>query len=381
VGATKFPNHFVVDAGDFFGAGGVQDSLKSAFLVDAMNRLGYDVATLGEREFSFGQKFLLDAFKKTKIDLVSANIVFADSKKPFVKPYVIRKVGSVKVAFTGLIFKDAKFRTFASDPRLEVLDPVETAKALLPELHKKADIVVLLSHLGYVEGQKLTVEVPGIDVMVFGHAAGLFKQVVQTQGVINVRGGERGQHIPSIHLVVEDGKITSYDGDVVVLDDTVPADETMHQLVDTFSDEMNKRFAQQNAEAAQVQAAQSQQALAGDHYLGEQTCRRCHESEFQKLQDDKHAHAMQTLIDQQRDATPECLVCHVVGLGQAGGFVSRQTTPQLANVQCENCHGMGTKHPDGSNPVGPDVCIKCHTHEQSPNFDYDEAVEHIIHWE
>jgi hypothetical protein len=90
---------------------------------------------------------------------------------------------------------------------------------------------------------------------------------------------------------------------------------------------------------------------------------------------------MQTLIDQQRDATPECLVCHVVGLGQAGGFISRQTTPQLANVQCENCHGMGTKHPDGSNPVGPDACLRCHTQEQSPNFDFDEALEHIQHWE
>jgi 2',3'-cyclic-nucleotide 2'-phosphodiesterase (5'-nucleotidase family) len=381
VGATKFPNHFIVDSGDFFGAGGVQDSLKSAFLVDAMNRLGYDVATLGEREFAFGQKFLLDAFKKTKIDLVSANIVYADSRKPFVKPYVIKKVGSVKVAFTGLIYKDAKFRTFPSDPALQVLDPTETAKTLIPELRKKADIVVLLSHLGYVDGQKMTVEVPGIDVMVFGHAAGLFKQVIQTQGVVNVRGGDRGQHIPAIHLVVEDGKISSFDGEVVVLDEKIPADEEMHHLVDAFSDDLNKRFAQQAAQQAQTQAAQTQQVLGGDHYLGEATCRRCHEAEYQKVQDDKHAHAMQTLIDQQRDATPECLVCHVVGLGQAGGFISRQTTPQLANVQCENCHGMGTKHPDGTNTVGPDACLRCHTDSQSPNFDYDEALEHINHWD
>jgi 2',3'-cyclic-nucleotide 2'-phosphodiesterase (5'-nucleotidase family) len=370
-----------VDSGDFFGAGGVQDSLKSAFMVDAMNRLGYDVATLGEREFSFGQEFLLDAFKKTKIDLVSANIVFADSKKPFVKPYVVKKAGSVKIAFTGLIYKDARFRRFPGDRELEVLDPVATIQKLIPEMRKKADIIVLLSHLGYVAGQKLTIEAPGIDVMIFGHGSGLFKQIVQTQGVINVRGGERGQHIPAIHLVVEDKKIASFDGEVVVLNADVPADEAMNESVDAFSDELNQRFHERNKAQAQAAQQATQAQLAGDHYMGEKTCRRCHEAQYKMLQDDAHAHAFQTLVDRQRDATPECLVCHVVGLGQAGGFISRQTTPDLVNVQCENCHGMGTKHPDGSNPVGPEACGRCHTPEQSPNFDYDEAVEKIAHWE
>ena len=370
-----------MDAGDFFGFGGVQDSLKSEFMVQTMDRLKYDVVTIGERELGFGQKFLLDTFKKTKIDVVSANLVFANTKKPFVKPYVVRKVGSVRVAFTGLIWKDAKLRTIPSDSPLEILDPIETARKLIPELRKKADVVVVLSHLGLPEGQRLTVEVPGIDVMVFGHQVGLFKQIVQTQGVVNVRGGERGQHIPGIHLVVEEGKITSYDGEVVVLDDKVPADETMHQMVDAFSDEMNRRFAQQNQQQANQQQKETHQQVTGDRYLGEKTCRRCHEVEYQKYLKQNHAHAMETLVKAERDATPECLTCHVVGLGQVGGFVSRQSTPELGNVQCENCHGMGTKHPDGSTPVGPEACIRCHTKEQSPDFHYDEAVEHINHWD
>src|SRR2546422_8890650 len=106
----KFPSHFRVDSGDFFGTAGEQDSLKSAYMVHAMDVLGYDVVTLGEREFNFGQAFLLDVFKKTKIDVVSANIVYADTKKPFVKPYVIRRVCSTRVAFTGLIGKDLRIR-------------------------------------------------------------------------------------------------------------------------------------------------------------------------------------------------------------------------------------------------------------------------------
>jgi 2',3'-cyclic-nucleotide 2'-phosphodiesterase (5'-nucleotidase family) len=298
-----------------------------------------------------------------------------------VKPYVIRKFGNVRVAITGLLMKDAKIRTLPTEASLEIQDPVATLKALVPTLRKKAEVVVLLSHLGLPDGQRLALEVPGIDIMVFGHQAGLFKQVVQTQGVVNVRGGERGQYIPGIHLVVEDGKITSYDGEVVTLDDKVPADDTMNTLVDSFQDALNKRFAQQNQATAQQAETQTQQVLAGDHYLGEKTCRRCHEAEYQKYTKQAHAHAFETLVKAERDATPECIVCHVVGLGQAGGFISKQSTPDLINVQCENCHGMGTKHPDGTDPAGPEVCGKCHTHEQSPNFNYDEALEKINHWD
>ena len=369
-----------MDAGDYFGLAGVQDSLKSAYMVQAMDKLGYDVVTLGEREFNFGQQFLLDCFKKTKIDVVSANIVLAQTKKPFVKPYVIRKVCNVRVAFTGLITKETRIRQLPSEQALEVLDPVETAKKLIPELRGKADVVVLLSHLGLPEGQRLTVEVPGIDVMVFGHQAGLFRSIAKSQEVIALRAGERGQYIPELHLTVEGGKIISFEGPVVVLDDKVPADDAMNRAVDQFSNELNARFAQANQATAAEQARVTAAQTTGDRYLGEKTCRRCHEMEYQMYTSQLHAHAFETLVKNQRDSTPECLPCHVVGMGQAGGFVSKQATPDLVNVQCENCHGIGTKHPVEGSIVGPDACITCHTHEQSPNFQYDEMVAKIVHW-
>jgi len=358
-----------VDAGDYFGVGGEQDSLKSAYMVHAMDVLGYDVVTLGEREFNFGQAFLLDCFKKTKMDVVSANIVYADTKKPFVKPYVIRKVCSARVAFTGLIGKEMRIRQLPSERGIEILDPFETA-----------DVVVVLSHLGLTDAQKLALEVPGIDVMVFGHQAGLFRTIVKTQEVVTLRGGERGQYVPTLHMVVQDGKISSFDGDVVVLDDKVPADDAMNHAVDEFSDKLNQRFNEANKTTAEEAQKRTLAQVSGDRYLGEATCRRCHEMEYQMYTSQKHAHAFQTLIDNQRDSTPECLPCHVVGMGQLGGFVSRQGTPELVNVQCENCHGVGTRHPEHGAIVGPDVCITCHTASQSPNFQYDEMVAKIVHW-
>jgi 5'-nucleotidase / UDP-sugar diphosphatase len=370
-----------VDCGDVFGLAGEQDSLKAAFLVQTMEMLGYDIVNIGERELNFGQRFLLDEFKKTKMDLVSANLVLASSKKPLAKPFVVRKAGTVRVAFAGLIGKDMKLRQFPGDPALEILDPASTMKRLLPEMRKKADVVVLLSHLGMTESQKLTVEVPGIDLMVFGHQPGLYRTLAKTQEVITVRGGERGQHIPQVHLVVEDKKITSFDGDVVVLDDKMPADAAMAKHVTEFENQLNARMNRAGEATAQKAVEATQAQITGDRYLGEQNCRRCHEAEFEKVSKHPHAHALETLTKNQRDATPECLPCHVVGMGSSGGFVSKQGTPHMANVQCESCHGMGTQHPTDGAIVGPDVCMRCHTHEQNPDFQYDEMVAKIVHWD
>jgi len=91
-----------------------------------------------------------------------------------------------------------------------------------------------------------------------------------------------------------------------------------------------------------------------------------------------------TLTERHKDSTPECVSCHVVGYKQPGGYGMNSTGAVMTNVQCENCHGMGTKHPDhgavNAAVVGPDVCLSCHTHEQNPNFDYEEALKHIVHW-
>ncbi len=48
-------------------------------------------------------------------------------------------------------------------------------------------------------------------------------------------------------------------------------------------------------------------------------------------------------LDPNRDYThdPTCLPCHTTGYKKKGGFISIEKTPDLAGVQCEECHGPG----------------------------------------
>src|SRR5207244_2364237 len=77
----------------------------------------------------------------------------------------------VKVAVLGLTTGDIV--SIVSRPRNEgvaVADPIAVAQILVPELRKKADLVVALTHLGVDEDRALARRVPGIDLIVGGHS-------------------------------------------------------------------------------------------------------------------------------------------------------------------------------------------------------------------
>lgn len=141
-----------------------------------------------------------------------------------------------------------------------------------------------------------------------------------------------------------------------------------------------------------------QRALEGGlTYVGSARCGECHEQDFELWKNSKHGRAWDTLERAEKDPSrygwpvtqyPDCVSCHVVGYGDKSGFVNPTTTPGLANVGCERCHGAGSAHAaaptqsrmgkvGGGTPSV--VCTQCHDFEQSPDFDYSKRwaiVEH-----
>lgn len=79
-------------------------------------------------------------------------------------------------------------------------------------------------------------------------------------------------------------------------------------------------------------------------YLDNSKCRLCHREFFIGRKNDAHDHAMENLVKSGHDKNPRCLTCHTTGYGVKTGFVNMKSTPRLANVQCEGCHGPGNVH-------------------------------------
>lgn len=123
------------------------------------------------------------------------------------------------------------------------------------------------------------------------------------------------------------------------------------------------------------------------YYIGNRKCRLCHFEYFKEWEKDPHANAFARLGRMKNN--PYCLKCHTTGHREPQGFVSEKITPQLGGVQCEACHGPGSKHKD--NPYAKDaltigrkidyqtVCIKCHDRNWTPEFDYEKYRKRIEH--
>jgi hypothetical protein len=96
---------------------------------------------------------------------------------------------------------------------------------------------------------------------------------------------------------------------------------------------------------------------AGATYIGAKGCKKCHIKEDRTWQKMKHAKAWEDLPEKYRDPEQKdeqgraCISCHVTGYGAAGGFVDAKASENLLAVQCEACHGPGSKHKDAGQKV------------------------------
>jgi mono/diheme cytochrome c family protein len=80
----------------------------------------------------------------------------------------------------------------------------------------------------------------------------------------------------------------------------------------------------------------------GQHYVGRNTCAACHYDKFRAWKHDKHALGIEILPQKYRQ-DPKCLICHTTGYGEPTGYKDA-STPQLAGITCESCHGPGSEH-------------------------------------
>ncbi len=119
-------------------------------------------------------------------------------------------------------------------------------------------------------------------------------------------------------------------------------------------------------------------------YNGATSCIDCHEKEGAIWQKSRHAHAWKTLEKVKRTNDPECIVCHSVGF-KKGGFLSADLTPDLKNVQCENCHGITPEHEENDPftrtrvELTKKTCKQCHIGAHSPSFDFNKYWIKIEH--
>jgi 2',3'-cyclic-nucleotide 2'-phosphodiesterase (5'-nucleotidase family) len=129
--------------------------------IEAMNMMGYDAMALGEMDLRLGTEVLGQRQTEASFPLLSANTVLSASGALPFRTYTVKEMAGHRVGIIGL--SDG-----ADLGEIQVQSPLETARQLVAQLGKEADIIILLSHAGLSTDKEIAARVPDIDVIVSG---------------------------------------------------------------------------------------------------------------------------------------------------------------------------------------------------------------------
>jgi 5'-nucleotidase len=221
------PGCLLVDAGDFLQGTPYFNLYDGLLEIEAMNRIGYDVGTIGNHEFDKGVDGLVAILEKAAFPFVSANL--DPSGTPLAGHWTPHHI---------LIRGDQRIGLFGLAPRLAGLvpeplwrgirwrHPIPAAQEAISALRRSgATRIVCLSHLGMsdplaavdpeiVTDPLLVRGVPGLDLVIGGHShswlsAGVRERAPDGRLVPITQQGWGGTRVGRIRLPAGGGEATA----------------------------------------------------------------------------------------------------------------------------------------------------------------------------
>lgn len=182
----------LVDCGDFVEGNAYGQYRQGYEIVMLMNDCQYDVVCLGNQDFTYGMDAVKKMIDQAEFDIVDCNIRYLGSNENPLKDissYVIKKYGSTKIGFIGVMTPDVlttgkpSYDSLLEDGQVVYDFYQESAEAFYNQVQKtinkirnKVDYVIVLSHLGIEEksqpftSYELIANTSGIDVLIDGHS-------------------------------------------------------------------------------------------------------------------------------------------------------------------------------------------------------------------
>ncbi len=362
----------LLDAGNLMPAR--PNRVKVAYLARAASRARYDAIGLGETEWLLGVERLRRLRARHGLPLVCAN-VRTDAGEAVVPPHVVRRVAGMRIGVFAVIAD----RAWGFPPRewrtgLDVEPPVRAARREAEAL-AACDLVVALAHQSMDEARDLARRVDGLDVVVAGRPYRHLPRPERIGETLLVAPGPAGTMLGCLTVEPgEGGQGVRLSGDMTTLSARIPDAPWVMDLYWTYVDE-----------AKDAPPPDWDETPVPPRYQPAEACKECHEDEYAHWRTTAHARAYESVRAAGRHEDPECLLCHTMGLGRDGGFVSIRKTPALGRVTCQACHVVTTEHeeegvdPEPRMAISSRLCMSCHGPVQSPDFDYFRYKPKIVH--
>ena len=219
------PNILFLLSGDTISPSVESITYKGAQMIDAWNTAQLDYSTFGNHEFDFGPDVLRQRMQESKFKWIAANVLDKKTGKPFgnAEAYVVREFDGVKVAIFGLTLEETKI-TSRPGPDVEFLNPCETARKTVAEIHARGiKTVIALTHLSMSEDKEVA-RCAGVDVIIGGHEHTLLESSSGGAPIFKMTADARELGQIDLNISKNTGAVQSIDWKVTPVTDQIKGD-------------------------------------------------------------------------------------------------------------------------------------------------------------
>lgn len=295
--------------------------------------------------------------------------------KPGIESHTIITINDKKVLITAII--DPKLEKKAIHG-LQITEPLQALRTILKTPH---DLAIAVLHFSDNKARRFVRSIAGLDVAILATQRGTMKESEHINGCWLVKNNNHGKTIgyldwnfatgePSTAKLIQINKM-AFD-----------ADQELFKLVNDYELWLRQHYVEVEKNKNETAA----DLTANVPYVSSDKCGTCHPQITASWQNTKHAQAYASLQKKCKDFCPDCLPCHVTGSREHNkqGFRSPTTTPDLFNIQCEECHGPAEEHVKNTDlPYGLKIeastCTICHTTNNDPEFFFEDDIKLITH--
>jgi hypothetical protein len=339
----------------------------------------YDVMNVGAREARFSPAQLQDARQHSPVPIISANLLDRSTGQPLFEPYILLERAGRHVAVLGVL--DPFSLKGKTSEGLEIAEMSSVLARYIPELRKKADLLIVLAFTDESTLSKLADQFFEPDIFLGGNVSQPAQELKRVNKSLVYYVTNEARTVGRLRLRLSPGaRPEPLENEIVFLHDKIPQDKAIATLAKAARAEIRKtRLKVDDPAFTQTDAIPGVRRAAS--YTGSERCIECHKQAGAVWRNSGHARAFSSLVAREADADPNCIACHTVGFGSPTGYLRNAGREKHVDVGCESCHGPGSLHVkqrEGDKsidfryrPLGAGDCLKCHHGEFSRPFDWE----------
>jgi len=221
------------DCGDTFH--GTYPALKTQgeAMIPVLNSLGLDAMT-AHWEFAYGPKIFKQRAAELGYPMLALNVYDQTTKELIFPSYSVKEIGGLRI---GLVGAASNIIDKTMPPSYsEGLEFTLGLKELPPIIdvlrtQEKADLIILVSHLGFPQDMKLLSEVSGVDICLSGHTHNRLYQPVLQGKTLVIQSGCHGSFLGHLDLKLAGNQIVDYRHRLIEVEANISSDPEVEDVI------------------------------------------------------------------------------------------------------------------------------------------------------